>query len=121
MILDFFRKRHRFFCFDYFPIIHVTGDLDITGAGSAQGILLVDRDLSINGPFSFYGIVIVRRDLIMGGPTDFYGGALVGDDVRFDGATPRLWLSRCASERAERLSKLTRPIMISPRAWVELF
>jgi len=57
----------------------------------------------------------------MGGPVDFFGGALVGDDVIFSGATPRFYLSRCASERAELLSKLTQPRMISPRAWVELF
>ncbi len=108
-------------CFDYYPIIRVTGDLNLTGAGTAQGILLVDRDLNINGPFTFYGIAIVQGDLNMGGPIDFYGGALVGDDLTFSGATPRFWLSRCASERAERLSKLTLPRMISPRAWVELF
>lgn len=108
-------------CFNYFPIIHVTGDLSLTGNGEAQGILLVDRYLTINGPFKFYGIALVKRDLIMGGSVDFYGGAVVGDDVRFNGATPRFWLSRCATERAERLSKLTRPRLISRRAWVELF
>jgi len=108
-------------CFDYFPIIRVTGSLNLTGSGSAQGILLVDRDLKITGPFEFYGIAIVQGHLEMSGPVDFYGGAMVGEDVRFSGATPRFWLSRCASERAERLSNLTRPSLVSPRAWVELF
>ncbi len=108
-------------CFNYFPIIHVTQDLYLVGSGAAQGILLVDRDLNINGPFEFYGIAFVKRDLNMGGPVDFYGGAIVGDDVDFNGATPRFWLSRCASERAERLSKITRPRLVSPRAWVDLF
>jgi hypothetical protein len=108
-------------CFDYFPIIHVTRDLELTGDGAAQGILLVDRDLYMNGPFEFYGIALVKDDLHMGGPVDFYGGAYVRDDVWFSGATPRFWLSRCATERAERLSGLTRPRLLSRRAWVDLF
>lgn len=108
-------------CFDYFPIIHVKRDLELTGSGAAQGILLVDRDLYMNGPFEFYGIVLVKDDLHMGGPVDFYGGAYVRDDVWFNGATPRFWLSRCATERAERLSGLTRPRLLSRRAWVDLF
>jgi hypothetical protein len=108
-------------CFDYFPIIHVTHDLYLTGAGAAQGILLVDNDLYISGPFEFYGIALVKDDLDMGGPVDVYGGMYVRDDVWFNGATPRFWLSRCASERAERLSKISRPRLLSNRAWVDLF
>jgi hypothetical protein len=75
----------------------------------------------MNGPFEFYGIALVKDDLHMGGPVDFYGGAYVRDDVWFSGATPRFWLSRCATERAERLSGLTRPRLLSRRAWVDLF
>jgi hypothetical protein len=108
-------------CFDYFPIIHVKGDLTLMGSGYAQAILLVDRDLYVNGPFEFYGIALVKDDLFMSGAVDFYGGAYVKDDVWFNGATPRFWLSRCAAERAERLSKLTRPQLLTRRAWVQLF
>ncbi len=108
-------------CFDYFPIMHVTDDLRLIGSGAAQGILLVDDDMFMNGPFRFYGIALVKDDLHMDGTVDFYGGAYVGDDVWFDGATPRFWLSQCAVSRAERLSNITRPRLVSPRAWVELF
>jgi hypothetical protein len=108
-------------CFDYFPIIHVKGDLTLTGDGAAQGILLIDRDLNFTGPYRFYGIVLVKDDLLLGGPVDFYGGALVKDDVWVSGATPRFWLSRCAVERAERLSRLTRPQLLTGRAWIQLF
>lgn len=108
-------------CFDYFPVIHVNGNLDLTGSGYAQGILLVDGDLKINGPFDFYGIAFVQRDLDLGGPVEFYGAAYAGDDVLVNGATPRFYLSRCAAERAERLSSLTRPQPLPVRAWVQLF
>lgn len=108
-------------CFDYFPIIHVTGHLSVTGTGVGQGILLVDRDLQITGPFEFYGIALVSDDLLMGGPVDYYGVVHVADDVWFSGATPRFFLSQCAAQRAQRLSSLAYPRLISPRAWVELF
>jgi hypothetical protein len=108
-------------CFDYFPIIHINGDLNLVGSGSAQGILLVDGNLNMNGPFQFFGIALVKRDLNMSGSVDFYGGAMVGDDVDFNGAKPVFWYSRCAVERAERLSNLAKPRLVSPRAWVELF
>ncbi len=108
-------------CFNYFPIIHVTEDLNLIGAGVAQGILLIDGDLFMNGPFRFYGIAFIKDDLHLDGTVDFYGGAYVADDVWFNGATPRFWYSRCAIERAERFSKITQPRLVSPRAWVELF
>jgi hypothetical protein len=108
-------------CFNYFPIIHVDGSIDLTGSGGGQGILLVDDDLRINGPFEFYGIVMVVDDFHIGGPVDTYGAAVLGDDMYISGATPRFWYSPCAAERAVRLSKLARPRLLSQRAWVELF
>ncbi len=108
-------------CFDYFPIMHVTGVLEVVGSGSAQGIVLVDGDFKLTGPFDFYGIALVKDDLRLGGPIDFYGGAYVADNVTVSGATPRFRFSHCAVERAERLSRLSRPYPVSPRAWVELF
>lgn len=108
-------------CFDYFPIIHARNDIHLIGAGSAQGILLIDDDLYMNGPFRFYGIAFIKDDMHLDGTVDFYGGAYVANNVWFDGATPRFWYSRCAIERAERFSKITQPRPVSPRAWVELF
>lgn len=108
-------------CFNYFPIIHAKDDIQLIGAGAAQGILLIDDDLFMNGPFRFYGIALIKDDLHLDGTVDFYGGAYVSDNVWFDGATPRFWYSRCAIERAERFSNITQPRLVSPRAWVELF
>ncbi|UCC84217.1 MAG: hypothetical protein JSW46_04615 [Gemmatimonadota bacterium] len=106
-------------CFKHFPIIHFNGNL-ILESGSAQGILVVEGWLELSN-FTFYGIVLVRDDIIMRGPSNFFGTGWAMDDVRYAGAVPRYYLSRCAAERAVRLSSLTRPTPVWPRAWVELF
>jgi hypothetical protein len=108
-------------CFEYFPIIHVNGSIDLSGSGGGQGILLADEDLKMNGPFEFYGIIMVKDDLSLGGPVDYYGAAYVGDDMFISGATPRFWYSSCAARRAVYLSKLARPRLLPQRAWIELF
>ncbi|UCF20837.1 MAG: hypothetical protein JSU87_05360 [Gemmatimonadota bacterium] len=108
-------------CFNYFPILHFMSDVDLRGSGSAQGILLVDDDLFIRGSFDFYGIAIVKDDIVMSGPSDLWGGVILGDDLQLSGGPSHLRLSRCVTERAERFSNLSRPRLISPRAWIELF
>ncbi|KPK81436.1 MAG: hypothetical protein AMS25_06685 [Gemmatimonas sp. SM23_52] len=114
-------------CFNYFPIIHVTGNLRLVGAGSAQGILLVggsvdnDSDARFSGPFDFYGIILTKDDLEMDGPGNLYGAAFVAEDVELSNVKPRIQYSRCAVMRAQRLSSLTRPRLLSQRAWVGLF
>jgi hypothetical protein len=113
-------------CFDYFPIIHVNGDLSLVGNGTAQGILLVEGDLNLQGPFDFYGIILLRApssgsaDLQMKASATLYGG-FMGEDLDVDGPLPKVVFSSCAVERAERLSNLSRPVPVSPRSWVELF
>jgi hypothetical protein len=106
-------------CFKFFPIIHVNGNL-VLDSGSAQGILVVEGSLELSNS-KFYGIVLVRDDLTMRGPSKYFGTGWVMDDVLYRGAVPRLYMSRCAAERAVRLSNLTRPQPVWPRAWVELF
>ncbi len=46
-------------CGDYWPIVHVSGDLHLLG-GVGHGILLIDGDLVIEGSFRFLGLVLVR-------------------------------------------------------------
>ena len=112
-------------CFNYFPIIHVTGNLNLIGSKAAQGILLVgdddQDDLTITGPFDFYGVVIVRDDFVMLGPVRLYGGAIVLDDLYMNMLNPKLRYSTCAVDRALRLSKLAMPRLVPNRALVELF
>jgi hypothetical protein len=106
-------------CFKFFPIIHLNGHVRIESA-SVQAILVVEGALEVSNS-KFYGIALVRDDLTMRGPSKFFGTAWVMDDVVYAGAVPRFYMSRCAAERAVRLSNLTRPQPIWPRAWVELF
>jgi hypothetical protein len=66
-------------CGNYFPIIHVTGNMFVNNT-QGQGILLVDGDLTVNGSWDFYGIVIIQGDLKTagGGTADahFWGGVM---------------------------------------------
>lgn len=107
-------------CFDFFPVVHAHYDLELQGAGRAQGILLVEDDLILSGPFEFYGIALVGGDLISTGQVDFHGGAIVADSIGI-GGNASLMMSQCAVWRAERFSSLSRPQLLSPRAWVEMF
>ncbi len=112
-------------CFNYFPIIHVTGNLILAGSGVAQGILLIgdndDADLRLTGPFEFYGLAFIMDDLELSGTVDFYGGAYVAEHVVITGSPPRFFYDKCVVERAIRESALARPRMLPDRAWVELF
>ncbi len=115
-------------CFNYFPIIHVRGgDLTLTGPGVGQGILLVGSpgatqpDLRFSGQFEFYGLVYTVDALEMGGSSSLDGGAYVAENVEISGMQPRIRHSRCAVERAVRLSSLSRPRLVPGRAWVQLF
>ncbi len=57
----------------------------------------------------------------MDGTGNLYGAAFVAEDLEMDNVKPRIQYSRCAAMRALRLSNLTRPRLLSQRAWVELF
>lgn len=69
-------------CHDYFPIIHVQGNVTIQSNGYGQGILLVDGDADLRGGLDYFGIVIVQGQLETqggGGATGaprIYGGAM---------------------------------------------
>lgn len=46
---------------------YVGGDLQLSGAGSGAGVLVVDGDLTIVGSFTFMGLVIVTGDVRLTG------------------------------------------------------
>jgi hypothetical protein len=66
-------------CGNFFPIIHVTGDLKVNNT-QGQGILLVDGNLTVTGSWDFFGIVIIQGDLRTagGGTSDahIWGGVM---------------------------------------------
>lgn len=64
-------------CGDYRPLIHVAGDLTLTGAGQGQGVLLVDGDLRVEQGAAFYGLVIVLGTLDVRQGGELHGGVMV--------------------------------------------
>ncbi|HEV2670335.1 MAG TPA: pilus assembly PilX N-terminal domain-containing protein [Gemmatimonadales bacterium] len=49
-------------CADYFPIVHITGDLHVNGSYQGQGVLLVDGDATLLD-FTFAGLVMIQGAL----------------------------------------------------------
>ena len=113
-------------CGNYFPIIHVTGNLVINNT-QGQGILLVDGNLTINGSWDFYGIVIVQGDLsTAGGGTaeaHVWGGVMARnadlstDQNLFGHAT--LNFSSCAILAA--LQAQSAIALMRSRGWTQLY
>lgn len=111
-------------CFDYYPVVHVAGDLELRGRLRGQGVLLVEGDLTLVDGAEFYGTIIVRGSLAMTGTgTRLQGGARVFNETLdplriLDGAV--VARSRCAILRAAELSVLNWPAPLAQRAWLEL-
>lgn len=112
-------------CSAYRPVIHVLGDLEVTG-GQGQGILLVDGDLSIAGPFQFSGLIIVKGTI--GTPAGGVAGAkLVGQVVAANPGSKTqtlagdlaVHLSKCSVRNA--LASVARLEPLRSRAWIQLF
>ena len=112
-------------CGNYFPIIHVNGDLQINNE-QGQGILLVDGNLTVMGSWDFYGIVIIQGELRTagGGTADahFWGGVMAKNaDLSTQNLNGHATLnfSSCSI-----LAALQAQSPISPmrqRGWVQLF
>ena len=67
-------------CWDWFPVIHITGNANVQSGGVGQGVLLVDGDLDLRGNFAFYGIVIVQGSLgTQGSGNRVYGGVMASN------------------------------------------
>lgn len=61
-------------------IVHVKGDLELTGTGSGAGVLIVDGDLAIRGTITWKGMILCLEDAkIQGGAggVDIIGSVLV--------------------------------------------
>lgn len=110
-------------CEDYFPIIYVNGQVNLS-KGRGQGILLVNGDVRLNGNFQWFGLIIARDDIVKGNGTfDMWGSAMsrnanVLDDNSITGNSYFRW-SKCAVESALRGSAiLTRT---KERSWAQLY
>jgi len=113
-------------CFNYFPVIYYQGDLNLSGSGQGQGILLVEGNLNVQGRIDFYGPVIVTGGVdIRGTGSDdikFYGGVLAQnitlDDTKLTG-NATVNYSSCAIRRA--LQGSATPIPLAERSWLQLY
>jgi hypothetical protein len=111
-------------CSDWFPIIHVTGDLTLSGSGSGQGILLVDGDIAICGGATFYGPVVVKGKVkSCGSGFRLFGGVVAGESDLNPAAggvvvgASRIQYSACVVERAISRSRAGRPRPLTDRPW----
>jgi type II secretory pathway pseudopilin PulG len=112
-------------CRPYFPVIHVAGDLHLTG-GSGQGILLVDGDLTATGGVNFVGPVIVRGTFSVAGNGSgarFVGGVLAANDIELDDnkmtGNAVVSYSSCAISKA--LNGSAKPAFDTQRGWIEMY
>ncbi len=110
-------------CWDYLPIIHVSGDVHVSGNGYGQGILLVDGDLIVTGEFEFYGVVVVQGSADFRGTTDIHGGILVRNGINADSQSflrggTTLQYSSCATAKALTEALVARPL--DGRHWFEV-
>lgn len=112
-------------CYDYFPTIHVQGDLTLNSSSSGQGILLVDGDITLQGGYEFYGIVIVKGALLTEGQGGHVNGGLIvanEDNTQSRAAgSSVIQYSSCAAARAIRNSQgASKPKPLTYRSWVDL-
>ena len=109
-------------CAAYFPVIHSNGDLALTG-GRDQGILLVDGDLEIGGALSFHGLVIVLGTLSNGPNGGSITGAVLARSIRLNTTFPASSLqfhySACVLPPSTRGSSLATPLLY--RSWAQNF
>ena len=110
-------------CATYFPIIHFTDDVKLTG-GTGQGIILVDGDLTEAGNFTFTGIIIARGTVRATGSSNAVTGMIMaaavdlGDAVTLSGSTS-LQYSSCA---VQQVLSTTAPLVAAKgRGWVNLY
>lgn len=111
-------------CQPYFPIIHVKGNLKLTG-GAGQGILLVDGDLDASGGVTFVGPVIVKGALTVtgnGSGARFVGGVMAEnvylDDNKIAGNAVVSY-SSCAVTKA--VTGSSSPRFDATRGWIEMY
>jgi len=70
-----------------YTVVHVTGDLHVSGQMTGGGVLIVDGDFDCTGQFTWYGVVLVMGDITFSGGgagIHIFGATLVagtGQDV----------------------------------------
>jgi len=102
-------------CADRFPIIHVTGNLNLYGYG--QGILLVDGRLNIEANTEFYGLIAGKGKVYLYSGARVFGGIVGADRIHLHD-TDGVFYSSCALFRAT--ASVPRNLSLQPldtRPW----
>ena len=110
-------------CADYFPVIHVAGDLVMNAGAMGQGLLVADGSVRLEAGARFVGVVIAKNDIAVVGPGAMIDGiAFAGDVDRADGTRVAdggaITFNRCAVRRAELAA--ARLVRTRERWWLEL-
>jgi hypothetical protein len=70
-------------CGNYFPIIHVAGNLTLNNV-QGQGMLLVDGDIEVQGSYEWFGVVVAKGGLRTaggGGADAHFWGMVMAENV----------------------------------------
>jgi hypothetical protein len=112
-------------CYNYFPIIYASGSqLQLTGGGRGQGLLLIEGDFVIAGGFEFTGLIVAKGGIKVNGNGNKITGALLAQDVSIDdqnsiSGNTTLQFSSCALEKAIKGSAFAEPFAY--RSWVQVY
>jgi hypothetical protein len=106
-------------CSDWFPIIHVEGDLGLVGNQAGQGLLLVDGDLKARGGFEFYGPVIAKGNFEHMGNFLAYGG-VKAKNAYFGAGTSNVVYSECVIQRTLSHVAAAKPRPLKEHAWYQV-
>jgi hypothetical protein len=112
-------------CYNYFPIIYASGSqLQLTGGGRGQGLLLIEGDFVVAGGFEFTGLIVAKGGIKVNGNGNKITGALLAQDVSIDdqnsiSGNTTLQFSSCALSKAIKGSAFAEPL--SYRSWVQLY
>jgi type II secretory pathway pseudopilin PulG len=110
-------------CGDYFPLIHVAGNLRLSGSQAGQGVLLVDGNLQIRGDFQFFGVIVVLGTVTVSDDGRIFGAVLARGNANGRGRSQisdrgKILYSSCSVQRAQ--AALSGGSGSSARYWVEV-
>ena len=113
-------------CGDYFPIIHMQGNVSLPAGTRGQGILLVEGDLTLSGDVAYYGLIVVLGRLDVNGLANRLRGAVYAREALLDagGAStnPMIYNTSCVMDRVRaahpELGSGVQPV--SSRSWIDL-
>ncbi|MEX0935890.1 MAG: hypothetical protein WD013_03225 [Gemmatimonadota bacterium] len=88
---------------DFWPIIHVTGDLSLPSTG--RGILIVTGDLTMGGSVRWEGIVLVGRHVTSNGNNRVYGTTYSGLNAMLQ-PDPEAWAAALGQNAVGNGNKL---------------